>query len=437
MLSRSRSSTSLSKKDSWRRETKRRELKRKESREKMKKKSEEDAQKNSSCRSNRLNSTAPSYALHASYKSLEAAEEESNSRISNLDPVKEMTHHSRCITAIRMSSDSSNPFIVTAALDCKVFVTDYWTGSIMKEIDTDHSFVFSVSIAEDNSVFATGAQDGCVRIYSRFHRWRCQRVIKQQSPGVCRIIWAVQLFTTANNEKLCISGGATKVIHVFDWTTGVEKRSFPGHLEGVRCLAVSEDGILASGSNDFSVKLWDLSRGKFLFTLRGHSAEVNSVCFASKNSWLVSACENNIFRVWNYHDGSRVMIFDGYRGLSILSMSIIPPTSDRDAPWVLVGGSHMKGAGASTLNVEIWNLKTGDKVANCRGCRHQICGIDTQRVIDEDGSESIIAVAGGLDCKTRCWNLDTLLHSSLSEKYFITDLESVITENSIASLSEA
>lgn len=64
---------------------------------------------------------------------------------------------------------------VTAGLDCMVFVTDFFSGQVLKRIDTDNSFVFSLDIAADNSVFATAAQDGCVRIYSRAHRWECVR----------------------------------------------------------------------------------------------------------------------------------------------------------------------------------------------------------------------------------------------------------------------
>jgi WD40 repeat protein len=56
-----------------------------------------------------------------------------------------------------------------------VFVTDYYSGEVLKKIDTDNSFVFSLDISEDNEVFATAAQDGCVRIYSRAQDWECQR----------------------------------------------------------------------------------------------------------------------------------------------------------------------------------------------------------------------------------------------------------------------
>lgn len=181
-----------------------------------------------------------------------------------------------------------------------VYVTDYHSGAVLKKIDTNNSFVFSLDVSADNAVFATAAQDGCVRIYSRENDWDCLRcaslstayrrscsacnimsnciahvtmfaallcsvlcclvarvrVIKQQSPGMCRIIWAVQLYTSPAGQRYCVSGGATKVIHVADCATGDEWAALRGHQEGVRCLAVAPDGTLASGSNDFTVRLW-------------------------------------------------------------------------------------------------------------------------------------------------------------------------------------
>lgn len=171
-----------------------------------------------------------------------------------------------------------------------------------------------------------------------------------------------------------------------------------------------------------------------MFTLRGHSAEVNALCFMPNSTMLVTACENNIFRVWNYIDGSRLMIFDGYRGLSILSMAPVPGI--QSAPWILVGGTHTKGY--PNLSVEIWNTETGDKVANLRGCRYQICGIDMQCVRGDDGEESYAVVAGGLDSKIRCWNLDAILGANhLKADDIVIDLEAMITaDNSIISFEE-
>jgi WD40 repeat protein len=177
--------------------------------------------------------------------------------------------HSRCITAIKISS-GPDPFVVSAGLDCVLLISHYETGHIIKQIDTNQSFVFSISILQNESmnVIATASQDGNVRIYDCNMNFKCIRVIKQSSMGVCQILWTVVLFNDRHDSPYCLSAGATKTIHVVNWLTRTEVLTLDGHKEGVRCLDISAEGIIASGSNDRTVKLWDFYGKNFIQTLR-------------------------------------------------------------------------------------------------------------------------------------------------------------------------
>ena len=54
-----------------------------------------------------------------------------------------------------------------------------------------------------------------------------------------------------------------------------------GHSNAVNCVSFSPDGTkVASGSNDNTVKLWDVTSGECLQTLEGHSHFVKSVSFS-------------------------------------------------------------------------------------------------------------------------------------------------------------
>ncbi|HEY4034344.1 MAG TPA: hypothetical protein VGL94_10310, partial [Ktedonobacteraceae bacterium] len=46
--------------------------------------------------------------------------------------------------------------------------------------------------------------------------------------------------------------------------------------------------LVASGSNDYSIRLWDVSTGECLKVLQGHSAWVRSVAFSPDGSLLAS-----------------------------------------------------------------------------------------------------------------------------------------------------
>ncbi|HAJ61531.1 MAG TPA: serine/threonine protein kinase, partial [Cyanobacteria bacterium UBA8543] len=54
-----------------------------------------------------------------------------------------------------------------------------------------------------------------------------------------------------------------------------------GHSDWVKCLAITPDGqMLASGSQDKTIKLWQLDTGELKSTLIGHWGEVNCIAIA-------------------------------------------------------------------------------------------------------------------------------------------------------------
>src|SRR5262249_1089375 len=69
---------------------------------------------------------------------------------------------------------------------------------------------------------------------------------------------------------------------LWDVTAQKEPRLFAGppHSDEIGCLAISRDGkTVASAGRDKTVKLWDLTSGKELATLKGHSDWVDAVAF--------------------------------------------------------------------------------------------------------------------------------------------------------------
>jgi WD40 repeat protein len=71
-----------------------------------------------------------------------------------------------------------------------------------------------------------------------------------------------------------------------------------GHTDSVTSVAFSPDGsLIASGSEDSTIKLWRVSDGALVRTLTGHTIGVYSVAFSPDGSLLASGGRDRTIRV--------------------------------------------------------------------------------------------------------------------------------------------
>lgn len=73
-----------------------------------------------------------------------------------------------------------------------------------------------------------------------------------------------------------------------------------GHAQRIQAVALDVSGkLLASGSDDHSIRLWDLERNDCLKVLCGHSGRVQAVAWNSKGDELASASYDGTVKVWS------------------------------------------------------------------------------------------------------------------------------------------
>ena len=75
-----------------------------------------------------------------------------------------------------------------------------------------------------------------------------------------------------------------------------------GHTNWVVSLTVLNDGTLASGSDDLTIKLWDINTGIVLKTLTGHTAYIWDLKVLEKGD-LASCSFDQTIKVWNTNAG--------------------------------------------------------------------------------------------------------------------------------------
>ncbi|KAJ8253903.1 hypothetical protein COCON_G00205150 [Conger conger] len=116
------------------------------------------------------------------------------------------------------------------------------------------------------------------------------------------------------NDKLVASGSQDRTVKVWSLTDLVLLGVCRGHRRGVWCVQFSPmDQVLASASADGSVKLWGLQDFSCLKTFEGHDASVLKVIFVSRGSQLLTSGSDGLVKLWTIKTNECVKTLDGHQ----------------------------------------------------------------------------------------------------------------------------
>jgi WD40 repeat protein/serine/threonine protein kinase len=115
---------------------------------------------------------------------------------------------------------------------------------------------------------------------------------------------AVQAVAFSAPKGTIASGGADRLVKLWNMETGSLVRTYRGHKDFITAVDFSNDGrLVAAASLDGSIRVWSTASTRLVATVNGHRGRVNAIVFAPAGETLASVGEDGSLRLWEARRG--------------------------------------------------------------------------------------------------------------------------------------
>jgi WD40 repeat protein len=296
-----------------------------------------------------------------------------------------LTGHIGLIYSLSMSLNGQ--MMASSASDATVRVWDLQTGQCQRVLQEHTNDVFDVAFSPNGKTLVSGSFDHTVKFWDT-QQWHCRRTWRGYSNGFCS---AAEL-----SEERLLTGSSDGYIRFWDFKTGRCARQIRAHQGFAWSVAVSPtERWLATGGEDAAIKLWNLETSQCCKVLKGHLSAVRAIAFSSQGvsadpgelaGLLASGSSDGTVKLWDLSTGTCLRTFQGHRS-RIWGLAMHPD-------------GQMIASGSFDHTVRIWQHDREDCLQVLDGHTHWIWGV----AFSPDGTK--LATASG-DHTIKLWDTQT------------------------------
>lgn len=226
--------------------------------------------------------------------------------------------------------------------------------------------------AEDrDNLLVSGGEDHTIKLWD-------------VSLGVCKRVFvgfSKSIYSVVYGESFLVAGCGDH--NVYLWKDGDQPKKYKGHTALVWTVSVQpRRQFFASGSDDRTVKLWELSRENPMWTSPIHGGWVGSVALSSDGMWIASGSEDRLIRVWDTREKRLVSkLGDGIIGGRVSSLVFLPNN-----------GEILSGSEDGKVCLWLWQQNQLKEKAELRGRIYTVAYNEQRNIIAAAGSEGFIKI---------------------------------------------
>ena len=229
-------------------------------------------------------------AFHPSTNTMLTAAENGSVKMWTLpmQATQTLAGHTLAVTAVTMSADGKR--VVTGGADAGVKIFNGADGKLVKALTGQVGPVSAVTLHDATGLIATGNDTGVIKTWNEADG--AELLTLNGHTGAIH-----DVRTSAKGDTLVSSGddGSIRI-----WRLPVAATPLAGSAMPVLAVSLSNDGkLVATGSADKSIRLYNFADGAAVRTLAGSAAAVRSIDFRADNTQLASTDDVGNVYLWD------------------------------------------------------------------------------------------------------------------------------------------